>query len=218
MKKLLALIFAFQVTQPYKTYELLPSAHEYKIVVQETEHTTIDGYDSDGKISTHHFTQSRERYLEPKDAFDLGIRYEYCAILRAALNKMELFHEYIDISAALNVIIIKLQEAHSSRKASYWISGVIGATATLPWLTDASTKGKIIMSGFIAGLAGLTALSGKHGFISTSKRYKNIIHMLLSSPACIIKNKKQLMRTLAEATTLLTKEDQANLRMLISCC
>ncbi|KKP96014.1 MAG: hypothetical protein US13_C0001G0132 [candidate division TM6 bacterium GW2011_GWE2_36_25] len=202
----------------YKTYELLPSAHEYKIVVQETEYTTINGYDSDGKISTHHFTQTRERYLEPKDAFDLGIRYESCSILHAALNKMEFFNEHIDISAALNVIVIKLQEAHSHRKASYWFSGIVGAAATSPWFFSGTTAHKLIASGVIAGFAGLTALAAKHGFIATSKKYKNIIHMLLSSPACIIKNKKQLRYTLAEATSLLAQEDQAKLHILLSCC
>ena len=218
MKKLiLPLILLSSSMNAYNTYELLPSVHEYKIVIKETEHTTIDGFDSEGRMTNQSFTQSRERYLDPKDAFDLGIRYGNCEILECALNKLETFNEKIDISSALNMVSIEMQNAHSSKKTGYWMSGIFGSFAVLPWLHNGGdAKGKIIMSSIIGGFATISALLNHYGFKSTSNRYKRIIHLLLKSPACTINDKKQVKEALYQAQALLTEEDQIQLNTMIS--
>ena len=217
MKKLILPILSFAtLLNAYNTYELLPSVHEYKIVIKESEHTTIDGFDSKGRMTTQSFTQSRERYLEPKDAFDLALRYGNCEILACALNKFETFNEKVDISSALNMVGIEMQKARSSKKAGYWMSGIFGSFAILPWLHNENTKGKIIMSSLISGFATISAVLNHYGFKSTSKRYKNIIHLLLKSPSCTIKNKLTAKKALYQARTLLTERDQLQLNALIS--
>jgi hypothetical protein len=218
MKKLILPILSFAtLLNAYNTYELLPSVHEYKIVIKETEHTTIDGFDSKGRMTTQSFTQSRERYLEPKDAFDLAIRYGNCEILACALNKFKTFNEKVDISSALNMVSIEMQNARSSKKIGYVMCGIFGSFGILPWLhNQGDTKGKIIMSSIIGGFATISALLNHHGFKSTSNRYKNIIHLLLNSPSCTIKDKLTAKKALYQARTLLTERDQLQLNALIS--
>jgi len=200
MKKILLTLFLFNTVHGYKVYELLPSAHEYKIVIKETEKTTIDGYDSEGRISTHSFTQSRELYLKPKDALDLAIRHKNCKILRAALNKLESFNESVNASAALDIINFEMQKARSNKKFGYWISGIISASSILPWLTDVNTKDKLIVSGIINGFAALTAFFNYSNFKQTRKTYKKMVDLILHSPACIIKNEHQLNLSLMNIT------------------
>ncbi len=218
MKKIiLPLLSLSTLLNAYNTYELLPSAHEYKIVIKESEHTTIDGFDSKGRMTTQSFTQNRERYLDPKDAFDLGIRYGNGEILTCALNKLETFNENVDISSALNMVGIEMQKARSNKKAGYWMSGIFGSFAILPWLhNNENQNGKIIMSSLIGGFATLSAILNHYGFKSTSKRYKKIIHLLLHSPACTVKNKHQVKEAIYHAKSLLTEEDQAHLNAMIS--
>lgn len=216
MKRLLILnLILLSSINAYKIYELLPSAHEYKIVIKEIEHTSIEGFDSDGKLSTHHFTQSRERYMAPKDAFDLGIRYQEIPIVRESLCKLELFNEAIDITAALNVIGDKLLEAKASKKARYWFSGIIGSCAALPWFLSNNHDNNLIMSGFMGGIAILNAVLNHFEFKRTSQVYTAMIHMLLNSDACIVKNKKSLKRTLLNIQSLLTQEDQIKFEKLL---
>jgi len=212
---ILIIISAFSASNGYKTYELLPSAHEYKIVVNETEHTTIYGTNSAGHNSTQYFTQSRERYLLPKDAFDIAIRHKNMPILREALHKFELFEETVEITAALNIICDQLLQAKKCKKNGYWFGCVVGTCGMLPWFSsELSTKHKAITSGVFAGFAGIMILLNRHTFKQIKKIYSNMINELLNSRACITKNKRELKKKLTTLHTLLSIE-QSKLEHLI---
>ena len=229
MQKLIFILIALSTPiYSHKTYVLLPSIHDYKIVVKETEHTTSSGYSYYGDMSTYNSTQSCERYLDPKDALDLAIRHENMPILLAALNKLERFHETVDISSALLIICTNLQDAHSHKKSGYIFSGILGTLSVLPWLCRnevisrpyyyysyrRTTGETIVISGIFATFAALCALGTHVGFKDSSKTYLEMVHVLLNSRACILRDVYQLKALLATIHPLLTLDDQIKL----SCC
>lgn len=210
-----ALILAFlgyHATHASAHYTLLPSAHDEKVVVRVTEDTPITGFDSKGNSIILHQYKTREVYLEPVDAFDLGMRHAHMPIIEDALRKLAKQHKTIDMSNALIIIRDSLHDAKTNRTISYWLGGIAGSAIVLI-STRASNhehmSNRLLHSGIIGGIfGGAIALIGYLGYRSASSFYAHLTQRLMRSPVCKINNQRTTIELLEEIQSLARSNDK----------